>query len=165
MSDKKKFISLGIDPNSEFVAFGIIISDNRLWGYGTIKNDNIIKGLDDVINKVQTSTGLTVDCIGIEDFINYGNVVGKSSFNTVKNIGYVMAYAKIRGFDCRLFSKPTINKYLSGRGISKKKEIGQIVQWYLGTDKKITPVHCADATGVAIVSKNVLVLERSRTSN
>ena len=139
---------IGIDPNTNFIAYAVMSNDMKILDKGKHELDDLNEFLDGKIDEFD------VEAIAVEDYVFYGKVLNHYHMDTIKLIGRIQEYCIIKGMKFMAFGKPEINKAISRNKSSNKASMQKFVKWYLVLKEPIKPQHVNDAVCVAIVGMN-----------
>lgn len=147
---------LAIDPNSKFIAYVVINTEKQIIEKGTKKIENLTSSLDTLIKKYK------IMGIAVEDFVYYSSIrINKYGISTIKLIGRLFQYCIHKGLMYWEYSRPAVNKGLSGSSRTKEGQMQKIIKWLLNLDKNITPEHINAAACVGVYTINMLEYQKT----
>lgn len=147
-------LTLGIDPGSSNLGFGLVKGDNdpELVHYGCLttptgkdqgeKLHYLFKNISDLL------TNNEVTDVSVEQLV-YGRNVS-SAASVWKTMGVVQLAATQHGLSVVEYSPPQIKQAVTGSGRASKKDVQQMVKIILGMQDIPKPDHAADALATAI---------------
>ena len=148
-------IILGIDPGIAIVGWGVIEYERgqvRAIDYGSILTDKdlsveerlrlIHEQLEAIINRHKPS------CMAIEEL--FWNTNQKTGIVVAEARGVIICLAHRMGLDIFEYTPLQAKQAITGYGRADKKQVQQMVMYFLGLDKVPQPDDAADGLAAAI---------------
>ena len=151
---------LAVDPNSKFIAYVVMDETKRIIEKGTKKIDGLTSELDKLVSKYK------IMGIAVEGFVYYSNIrINKYGIATIELIGRLFQYCIHKGLMFWKYSKPDINRGLSGSSRTKEGRMQEIIKWLLKLEKNITPEHINAAACVGVYTFDMLQYQKTVKKN
>jgi len=151
----ESMIVLGFDPGLATLGFGVIATDgvkHRLIDYGAIitpagtptpiRLRNIYTDVQTVIDKYKP------DAIAVEELFFNTNIT--TGINVAQARGVLLAAASMKTEELYEYTPLQIKQAIVGYGRAEKKQVQQMVAYFLGLDKIPKPDDAADGLACAI---------------
>ncbi len=148
-------VILGFDPGLATLGFGVISTDGHkhsLIEYGAIttpaKTPTPIR-LRNIYTDVQTVIDrFKPDAIAVEELFFNSNVT--TAINVAQARGVLLAAASMKTNELYEYTPLQIKQAIVGYGRADKKQVQQMVMYFLGLDKVPQPDDAADGLAAAI---------------
>ncbi len=148
-------VILGFDPGLATLGFGVISTDGHkhsLIEYGIISTPAKMPTpvrLRNIYNDVQTVIDrFKPDAIAVEELFFNSNVT--TAINVAQARGVLLAAASMKTSELYEYTPLQIKQAIVGYGRADKKQVQQMVMYFLGLDKIPQPDDAADGLAAAI---------------
>ncbi len=154
-------ISLGIDPGTTRIGYGIVSHErNRMTciAYGILSNP----GKDKLKDFKETEKNLSAlirkykpDVAGIEKLFFFKNQKTVMAVSEMR--GVIMLTLAKHNLPIREFTPPQVKQNISAYGKADKNQVQRMVRMLLGIKEEIKPDDAADALAIAICSAHTIL--------